>query len=134
MEQHLPADLQLVGKPRSRLGRILAPYLLVLPGGAWLLLFFLVPMVFLLSISLQTGNIIDGFRLTWRFANYVDAVRRYHTQFARSLLYGGLATAVALVASYPALAIHPAGQAFVDFLLSAQGQEILARYGFLPPQ
>jgi molybdate transport system substrate-binding protein len=38
------------------------------------------------------------------------------------------------VASYPALAVHPAGQAFVDFLLSAQGQAILTRYGFLPPR
>ena len=38
------------------------------------------------------------------------------------------------IASYPALAVHPVGQAFVDFLLSAQGQEILARYGFLPPR
>jgi molybdate transport system substrate-binding protein len=38
------------------------------------------------------------------------------------------------VASYPALALHPAGQAFVDFLLSSQGQAILARYGFLPPR
>jgi len=38
------------------------------------------------------------------------------------------------IASYPALAIHPVGQAFIDFLLSAQGQAILARYGFLPPQ
>jgi molybdate transport system substrate-binding protein len=38
------------------------------------------------------------------------------------------------VASYPVLAIHPAGQPFVDFLLSEQGQAILARYGFLPPR
>jgi molybdate transport system substrate-binding protein len=38
------------------------------------------------------------------------------------------------IASYPALAVHPVGQAFVDFLLSAQGQAILARYGFLPPR
>src|SRR3954471_22956577 len=38
------------------------------------------------------------------------------------------------IASYPALAVHPSGQAFVDFLLSAQGQAILARYGFLPPR
>jgi spermidine/putrescine transport system permease protein len=75
--------------------------LLILPGGGWLLLFFLIPMLFLVSVSLQTGNIIDGFRLTWRFANYSDAIRRYHTQFVRSLLYGGLATLVALVASYP---------------------------------
>ena len=38
------------------------------------------------------------------------------------------------IASYPALAVHPVGQAFVDFLLSPQGQAILARYGFLPPR
>jgi spermidine/putrescine transport system permease protein len=101
VEQHLPTDLQLVGKPRPRLGRRLAPYLLVLPGGGWLALFFLVPVVFLLSISLQTGNIEEGFRLTWRFGNYVDAVRQYHTQFARSLVYGGVATVVALLVSYP---------------------------------
>jgi spermidine/putrescine transport system permease protein len=101
MEQHLPTDLQLVGKPRRRLGGRLAPYLLVLPGGAWLVLFFLVPVLFLLSVSLQTGNIEEGFRLTWRFRNYTDAIRQYHTQFARSLLYGGMATLIALVASYP---------------------------------
>jgi spermidine/putrescine transport system permease protein len=101
MEQHLPTDLQLVAKPRGRLGRRLAPYLLVFPGGLWLALFFLVPVLFLLSISLQTGNIEEGFRLTWRFSNYTDAIRQYHTQFARSLLYGGLATLLALLASYP---------------------------------
>lgn len=38
------------------------------------------------------------------------------------------------IASYPALAVRPEGQAFVDFLLSPQGQAILARYGFLPPR
>jgi spermidine/putrescine transport system permease protein len=101
VEQHLPTDLQLVAKPGARLGRRLAPYLLVFPGGAWLVLFFLVPILFLLSISLQTGNIEEGFHLTWRFGNYVDAVRQYHTQFARSLLYGGIATLLALLASYP---------------------------------
>ena len=37
------------------------------------------------------------------------------------------------VASYPVLVLHPAGAAFADFLLSAQGQAILARFGFLPP-
>lgn len=38
------------------------------------------------------------------------------------------------IASYPVLAVHPEGQAFIDFLLSPQGQAILARYGFLPPR
>jgi molybdate transport system substrate-binding protein len=38
------------------------------------------------------------------------------------------------VASYPVVVLHPVGQAFADFLLSAEGQAILARYGFLPPR
>jgi spermidine/putrescine transport system permease protein len=101
VEQRLPADLQLVRKPRTRLGKRLAPYLLVLPGGAWLLVFFLLPIVFLASMSLQTGNIFDGFRLTWRISNYVDAVQQYHVQFLRSLRYAAIATAVTLVVSYP---------------------------------
>jgi spermidine/putrescine transport system permease protein len=101
MEQHLPADLHVVGQHRSRLGKRLAPYLMVLPGGAWLFVFFLVPILFLASVSLQTGNIFDGFRLTWHFRNYVDAVQRYHVQFLRSLRYASVATAVTIVVSYP---------------------------------
>jgi molybdate transport system substrate-binding protein len=38
------------------------------------------------------------------------------------------------VASYPVLVLHPVGQAFADFLLSAEGQAILARYDFLSPR
>jgi spermidine/putrescine transport system permease protein len=102
VEQRVPADLQLLSKKRRpRAGKRLAPYLLVLPGGMWLTIFFLVPIVFMLSISLQTGNIFDGFRLTWHFQNYVDAVTKYHTQFIRSLEYGGIATAITLVVAYP---------------------------------
>ena len=101
MEQHLPADLQLVTAKRGRLGRRLAPYLLIFPGGAWLLLFFLVPLVLMGSVSLQTGNIFDGFRLTWHLANFTQAVSTYHTQFLRSLLYGSVATAATLLLSYP---------------------------------
>jgi spermidine/putrescine transport system permease protein len=101
VEQHLPADLQLLKPPKRRVGRRLAPYLLMAPGGLWLLVFFLVPVVFMASMSLQTGNIIDGFRQTFRFANYSDAVIRYHVQFLRSLRYASIATVVTLVVSYP---------------------------------
>jgi spermidine/putrescine transport system permease protein len=101
MEQHLPADLLVVKRRRTRLGKKLAPYLLLFPGGAWLVLFFLIPIVFLGSISLQTGNIFDGFRLTWHFGNYVDAIDRYNVHFLRSLRYSSIATLVTLVASYP---------------------------------
>ena len=101
MEQHLPTGLQLVGPKRTRRGKRLAPYLLVLPGGGWLVVFFLVPVLILASVSTQTGNLFDGFRQTWHFQNYLDAIRLYHTQFVRSLIYGSAATAIALVLSYP---------------------------------
>jgi spermidine/putrescine transport system permease protein len=101
VEQHLPTDLQLVARRRARLGKRLAPYLLVLPGGLWLTLFFLVPILFMASVSLQTGNVFDGFRLTWRFANFTDAVSQYHVQFIRSLLYGSIASIATLVVAYP---------------------------------
>jgi spermidine/putrescine transport system permease protein len=101
VEQHLPTDLHVVEPPRPRLRKRLAPYLLILPGGAWLLLFFLIPLLFLASISLQTGNIFDGFRLTWHIQNYVDAVDRYHVQFLRSLRYAFIATLITLVVAYP---------------------------------
>lgn len=101
MEQHLSADLQLLTKPKTRLGRALAPYLLVAPGGFWLLLFFLVPLVIMASVSLQTGNLFEGFRLTWRVQNYLDAIRQYRVQFLRSLVYATLATAITLAVSYP---------------------------------
>ena len=88
-------------QPRSRLGKRLAPYLLVLPGGFWLILFFLIPIAFMASVSLQTGNIFDGFRQTWHFQNFLDVVQKYHTQFVRSLVYGSLATGLTLLLSYP---------------------------------
>ncbi|HEY3209676.1 MAG TPA: ABC transporter permease [Actinomycetota bacterium] len=88
-------------QPKARVGKRLAPYLLVLPGGGWLLVFFLVPIVFMASVSLQSGNIFDGFRLTWRFQNYADVVQKYHGLFVRSLLYASIATGIALALSYP---------------------------------
>jgi spermidine/putrescine transport system permease protein len=117
--QHLPADLQLLSRPKRRVGRRLAPYLLLGPGGLWLLLFFLVPAVFMASMSLQTGNIIEGFRQTFRFANFADAFSQYHVQFVRSLLYASIATGATLVVSYPVaywIAFH-GGRHKTTFLL-----------------
>ncbi len=95
------ADLQLLKPAKRRIGRRIAPFALMAPGGLWLLLFFLIPAVFMLSMSLQTGNFLDGFRMTWHFANYTDAVSTYHVQFLRSLEYASIATAATLAVSYP---------------------------------
>jgi spermidine/putrescine transport system permease protein len=81
--------------------RRLAPYLLLVPGGLWMTVLFVIPIVVLGSISLQTGNLIEGFRQTWHFATYLDGVRLYRVQLLRSLEYGLIATLASLVISYP---------------------------------
>ncbi|MDP9225841.1 MAG: ABC transporter permease [Actinomycetota bacterium] len=101
MEQHLRTDLHVVKKPRRRLGKRLAPYLLVAPGGTWLLLFFLIPILFMASVSLQTGDLYQGFKMTWHFGTYLDVIKQYHVQLVRSLLYATIATVATLVISYP---------------------------------
>jgi spermidine/putrescine transport system permease protein len=78
-----------------------APYLLLAPGLAWLVVFFLVPMYYLGTTSLQTGSLELGYTFSWAWSNYGDAITTYHTQFLRSLAYAGVATAIALLLSYP---------------------------------
>lgn len=81
--------------------RKLTPYWLLLPGLAWLTLFFVVPMIFLASQSLQTGSLDQGYALTWHFQTYVDALKNYYPQFVRSLGYAATATIFALIIAYP---------------------------------
>jgi spermidine/putrescine transport system permease protein len=78
-----------------------APYLLVLPGGLWLLLFFAVPMATMLSLSLQQGDVVSGYAFTGHWQTYVDAIVNYRTQLIRSLWYGAITTLVLIVISFP---------------------------------
>lgn len=72
-----------------------------MPANLWLWLFFVIPLVSILWLSLTTGNTIEGFDLTWNFSIYPDSISRYSTQFGRSFLYGGISTALALIMMYP---------------------------------
>ncbi|MEV4639812.1 ABC transporter permease [Actinoplanes sp. NPDC049548] len=83
------------------LRRRIAPYLLVLPGGLWLLLFFVVPMVTMLSLSLQEGDVVNGYVLTGHWQTYVDAIANYEPQLVRSLAYGAITTVVLIVLAFP---------------------------------
>jgi spermidine/putrescine transport system permease protein len=85
------------GGGRSRL----TPYLVALPGGLWLAIFFVIPILVMLSLSLQSGNAEQGFRFTWEWSNYADAWEFYHTQFIRSIVYALIVTALCLVLAYP---------------------------------
>jgi spermidine/putrescine transport system permease protein len=84
-----------------RLRKAALPYLLLLPGLGWLLLFFALPLVYMAFESLKTGTIDTGFQLTWEFSNYTNALNDYSEQFIRSFEYAGLATLIALLIGYP---------------------------------
>ena len=81
--------------------RFLAPYLLLLPGGLWMTVLFLLPIAVMASLSLHTANLIEAFRQTFNFGVYLDGIRLYRVQILRSLEYGGIASLAALLISYP---------------------------------
>jgi len=95
-----PLAPQPPGKPARRRGR-LTPYWLLLPGILWLLIFFALPMVYQASTSVQTGSLEDGYKVTWHFATYWNALADYWPQFLRSVLYAGSATILCLILGYP---------------------------------
>ena len=68
----------------SRLRKTSLPYVLLLPGLGFLLLFFALPLVYMALESLKTGTIDTGFQLTWEFSNYTEALKNYDEQFIRS--------------------------------------------------
>jgi spermidine/putrescine transport system permease protein len=78
-----------------------APYYYALPATFWLALFFILPMFAMLSLSLTQGDIIDGWRQTFHWANYSDALSAYHVQFVRSLWYGLVSTILQIAIAYP---------------------------------
>ncbi|NBM15311.1 ABC transporter permease [Streptomyces sp. GC420] len=86
---------------RTSVRKRLTPYWLLLPGILWLLVFFAVPLVYQASTSVQTGSLEEGFKVTWHFATYWDALTEYYPQFLRSVLYAGSATLLCLLLGYP---------------------------------
>ena len=81
--------------------RRLTPYLLLLPGAAWLLLFFAVPMGFMLVMSLQEGSLSAGYHLTWNWGIYPTVVEQYGNLFVRSIGYALLTTVLTIAIGYP---------------------------------
>jgi len=82
--------------------RWLTPYLLLVPGLAWLAVFFVIPLGFLAHQSLEVQNPIDfSYAFRWAWHNYSDSLSTYEPQLLRSFEYAAIATALALVISYP---------------------------------
>ena len=80
--------------------RWLVPYLFLIPGGLWLLAFFVVPMLVMASVSLQEGSLGTGYELTWNFGVYPEMLQQWAPQFVRSLWYALLVTAVTLAIAW----------------------------------
>jgi len=78
--------------------------LLLLPGIAYMVLFFVTPFIQLFLTSLQapadSGGIGDYVAAT-QFSNYWAALAEYWPQLVRSFTYALIATVVALVIAYP---------------------------------
>ncbi|MCO5316284.1 MAG: ABC transporter permease [Solirubrobacterales bacterium] len=79
----------------------LVPYALLGPGLIWLTIFFVIPMYYMLELSLKTGSLEAGFQMTWAFSNYTDAISQYSTQFWRAFYYAGIASFFCLLIGYP---------------------------------
>ncbi|WP_166119003.1 ABC transporter permease [Phycicoccus sp. HDW14] len=89
--------------PQERAGRRWLPYLLLLPGGLWLLVFFVVPLLQLFTVSIQSQ--FPGYPGYYyrdvNFSNYLRALTDFAPQFGRSLLFAALATFFAFALAYP---------------------------------
>ncbi|KQY09340.1 ABC transporter permease [Mycobacterium sp. Root135] len=88
----------------SRQRSKIAPYLMILPGLAYLAIFFVVPFwsLFRTSLSTMGGSIyLPQLTFAWNFGNYAHALSTYQDQIVRSLLYAFTATVVSLAISYP---------------------------------
>jgi spermidine/putrescine transport system permease protein len=85
----------------ARLRKAGLPYLLLLPGLGFLVIFFAVPLGWMAFESLKSGTLEEGYLFSWEFSNYTNAISDYSEQFLRSFLYAAMATVAAFLIGYP---------------------------------
>jgi spermidine/putrescine transport system permease protein len=78
-----------------------APYILLAPGILWLLYFFIWPSVQMFLMSISSGSLDTGFRITGSTQAYADALSKFPVQLGNSLLYGGAATILDFLIGFP---------------------------------
>lgn len=90
------------GPDTAKRGRWM-PYLLLLPGMLWLIVFFVIPLVQLFTVSLQSKfpGYPGYYYRDLNFKNYWSALTEFAPHFGRSLLFAGLATFFAFCLAYP---------------------------------
>ena len=77
------------------------PYALLGPGFLWLAIFFVIPLVFMGVVALESGSLDQGFAFTWEFSNFSTSLSDFDVQFMRSFVYAGAATVLCLLIAYP---------------------------------
>lgn len=131
--------------------KVRVPYLLLLPGFAFLFTFFILPIINLAQTSTQTpvaGGDTGQYEQTLAFGNYIQAFVENKEQFGRSFLYASLATIFALAIAYPLayaiafkagkfkniLLVLVVAPFFTSFLLrTVAWKQILGEEGFVVP-
>ena len=81
--------------------RQLMPWIFLGPGLAWLIVFFLIPLVNQANVSLQTGDPETGYVFNWAFSTYTNAINDYSEHFIRSIGYSAAATVLCFVIAFP---------------------------------
>ena len=131
--------------------KVRVPYLLLLPGFAFLITFFILPIINLAQTSTQSpvaGGDTGEYEQTLAFGNYIQAFVENKEQFGRSFLYASLATIFALAIAYPLayaiafkagkfkniLLVLVVAPFFTSFLLrTIAWKQILGEEGFVVP-
>jgi spermidine/putrescine transport system permease protein len=131
--------------------KVRVPYLLLLPGFAFLFTFFILPIINLAQTSTQTpiaGGDTGEYEQSLAFSNYIQAFVENKEQFGRSFLYAALATVFALAIAYPLayaiafksgkfkniLLVLVVAPFFTSFLLrTVAWKQILGEEGFVVP-
>jgi spermidine/putrescine transport system permease protein len=134
-----------------KIGKARVPYLLLLPGFAFLFTFFILPIINLAQTSTQTpvaGGDTGEYKQSFAFSNYINAFVDNREQFGRSFLYATLATIFALAIAYPLayaiafksgkfkniLLVLVVAPFFTSFLLrTVAWKQILGEEGFVVP-
>ncbi|MDP9184420.1 MAG: ABC transporter permease, partial [Actinomycetota bacterium] len=105
----IPEGMQL---PPARQGeralarrRRLAAYGLLAPGGLYLVLGFVAPLVIIVITSLSSGGGLFSSggvtTFSWQFSNYSSALSENWAIYIRSVMFAGIATAVCIGLAYP---------------------------------
>ncbi len=99
---------QQTGEPPKRADQFLAKrqrrvaYGILAPGGIYLLIALIVPLIIVVYTSLQTGGLLSGgYTFTWAFDNYADAFSSSKVFIIRAVVYAALATLFGILLAYP---------------------------------